>query len=59
MAQGDCGQRNQRDRLPHVDPAPVVGKTLRAEDVVLLRTSGALGGMIETLPVPAETLFPA
>ena len=45
--------------LPHVDPAPVVGETLRANDVVLLLTSGHLGGLIETLPALAETLFPA
>jgi len=29
----------------------VVGETLRADDVVLLLTSGAPGGAIETLPV--------
>ncbi len=44
--------------LPHVDPAPVVGEALRADDVVLLLTSGALGGMIETLPAIAEKAFP-
>ncbi|ARN80095.1 UDP-N-acetylmuramate--L-alanine ligase [Methylocystis bryophila] len=45
--------------LPHVDPAPVVGERLRADDVVLLLTSGALGGLIETLPALAEKMFPA
>ena len=45
--------------LPHVDPAPVVGETLRANDVVLLLTSGHLGGLIETLPALAERIFPA
>lgn len=45
--------------LPHVDPAPVVGEALRPSDVVLLLTSGALGGMIETLPAFAERAFPA
>ena len=59
MTQGDGGQRNQGDRLPHVDPAPVVREALRADAVVLLLTSGALGGLIETLPLPAEELFPA
>ena len=45
--------------LPHADPAPVVGETLRADDVVLLLTSGALGGLIEALPAFAERAFPA
>jgi UDP-N-acetylmuramate: L-alanyl-gamma-D-glutamyl-meso-diaminopimelate ligase len=45
--------------LPHVDPAPVIGETLRADDVVLLLTSGNLGGLIETLPAFAERVFPA
>ncbi|MFY9656291.1 MAG: Mur ligase domain-containing protein [Methylocystis sp.] len=45
--------------LPHVDPGPVVGEALRANDVVLLLTSGALGGLIETLPAFAERVFPA
>ena len=45
--------------LPHVDPAPVVGEALRADDVVLLLTSGALGGLIEALSAFAERAFPA
>ena len=45
--------------LPEADPVSVVGETLRADDVVLLLTSGALGGLIETLPALAERLFPA
>ncbi len=45
--------------LPHVDPTPVIGERLKADDVVLLLTSGALGGLIERLPPLAERLFPA
>jgi UDP-N-acetylmuramate: L-alanyl-gamma-D-glutamyl-meso-diaminopimelate ligase len=45
--------------LPEANPVSVVGETLRADDVVLLLTSGALGGLIETLPAFAERIFPA
>jgi len=45
--------------LPEADPASVVGEALRADDVVLLLTSGALGGLIEALPAFAEKAFPA
>jgi UDP-N-acetylmuramate: L-alanyl-gamma-D-glutamyl-meso-diaminopimelate ligase len=45
--------------LPHADPAAIVVERLRADDVVLLLTSGHLGGMIEQLPALAETRFPA
>lgn len=45
--------------LPHVDPAAAVAESLRADDVVLLLTSGNLGGVIERLPGLAEAKFPA
>ena len=36
-----------------------IGKVLRADDAVLLLTSGNLGGLIEAVPEFAEKAFPA
>jgi UDP-N-acetylmuramate: L-alanyl-gamma-D-glutamyl-meso-diaminopimelate ligase len=57
-----------RLRAAGADAAPVrtreegvaeVGKVLRADDAVLLLTSGNLGGLIEAVPEWAEKRFPA
>jgi hypothetical protein len=48
-----------RSLFPRVDLTPIVGETLRADDVVLLLTSGAPGGLIEALSAFAERRFPA
>ena len=41
-----------------VDGVAEIGKVLRADDAVLLLTSGNLGGLIEAVPTLAEKLWP-
>lgn len=45
--------------LPESGGATLIGHDLHAGDVILLLTSGAMGGLIEALPPLAERLFPA
>ncbi len=45
--------------LPRVDLTPIVGETLRADDVVQLLTLWAMGGLIDALSAFAERRFPA
>ncbi len=50
------------DVEPMADPKTALGtieKTLDRTDVILLLTSGNLGGLIETIPKLAERMFPA
>ncbi len=44
--------------LPVEGAAAVVGEALSAKDVVVLLTSGAMGGLIEAIPRLAEQRFP-
>jgi UDP-N-acetylmuramate: L-alanyl-gamma-D-glutamyl-meso-diaminopimelate ligase len=49
------------DAEPISDPdkaLSIIGGALRADDVILLLTSGNLGGLIEKIPLMAERLFP-
>lgn len=43
--------------LPHVDAAPMIGEMLWADDVLLLLTFGAFGGLIEALPLSRGGFF--
>ena len=49
------------DAEPISDPEAAlstIGGTLRSDDVVLLLTSGNLGGLIERIPAMAERRWP-
>ena len=45
-------------RIPTSSPLDELRKILKKDDVVILMTSGDLGGLIESVPKLAEEMFP-